>query len=203
MGRTSIMLKVISFFFGVTILAKWRFVGQEQCPSRNPFQRAIKFSSNTSGTHIKSGCVHPQHPGAVVVLVWRMACFKSVNWIRVFSDKFRHSGGTDSNMLTTLGSISSSRFQNCPQSRKNALWSFKDQIRSIQTWLAPVYWISFHGSKYPYVVGVEWRRWFPIRNQPYILWWHYLRAHIDLGLFALGSSNVHLFVCRMDTVHHQ
>ena len=132
-GLTSIMLKVISFFLGVTILAKWRFVGHEQCPSRNPFHRVINCSSNTSGTHIRTGCVQPQHPGAVVVLVWRVACFRSVNWKRVFSDKLRHSGGTDSNILTTPGSISSSRFQNCHQSRKNALWSFTDQIQSIRT----------------------------------------------------------------------
>ena len=67
MGRTSIILKVVSFFLGVTILAKWRFWGQGNCPSRKPFHSWINFSNMQSGTHIKSGWVQPQHPGEVVV----------------------------------------------------------------------------------------------------------------------------------------
>ena len=77
-GRTSIILKVVSFFLGVTILAKWRVCGHWDFPSKNSFQSWMSLSRRQSGTHIKSGWVHPQHPGEVVVLVWRMACFKSV-----------------------------------------------------------------------------------------------------------------------------
>lgn len=77
-GRTSIILMVVSFFLGVTILAKWSVCGHCDCPSKYSFHNRMSFSKRQSGTHIKSGWVHPQHPGEVVVLVWRMACFKSV-----------------------------------------------------------------------------------------------------------------------------
>ena len=77
-GRTSIILMVVSFFLGVTILAKWSVCGHWDFPSKYSFHNRMSLSKRQSGTHIKSGWVHPQHPGEVVVLVWRMACFKSV-----------------------------------------------------------------------------------------------------------------------------
>ena len=139
MGRTSIMVFVTSFFFGVTIFAILRESGHSVWPERKSFQRSTSFCKRSCGTHVSLVVSIHNILQKYYSLSMTNSSFQllqgnpsiSREYFPLMWDQFQAS--------ISFRTYSSWRFQYWPQSRMNEVWSCsgRNSFHLSCTWVLP------------------------------------------------------------------